>query len=174
MDVKTIGQAAALGGRERFVERGDGVGVEVIHNQAHLDGLGVALLEHAFDEARPVLSRAAFGDCDMAATGQRFHLDKEHGHAMAHVFMIGDGDLAGLGRDGRMGLADQLLAGLIHADHGEAGIVGQPVDVQDIFHRGDKSGVPIGRDLPVFAQMRLQLVFLASAARSPPRPHRRF
>jgi len=80
---------------------------------------------------------------------------------MAHVFMIGDGNLSGFGRDGRMDLADQLLARLIHADHGKAGIVGQPVNVQDIFHRRDKSGVPVGRDLPVFAQMRLQLVFFS-------------
>ena len=119
------------------------------------------MLEHSLDEVSPILSCAAFGDFDMAATGQRFNLDKKHGHALAHIFMIGNGDLSGLGRNGGMHLADQLLARLIHADHREAGIVGQPVDIQDIFHRGNKGCVPIGWNLPVFAQMRLQLVFFS-------------
>ena len=45
--------------------------------------------------------------------------------------MIGNGDLSGLGWNRGMHLADQLLARLIHAEHREAGIVGQPVDIQD-------------------------------------------
>jgi hypothetical protein len=57
-------------------------------------------------------------------------------------------NLSGFGRAGRLDLTDQLLARLIHADHGKAGVVGQPIDVQDIFHRSDKGRVSVGRGPP--------------------------
>jgi hypothetical protein len=55
VDFETIGQAARFDGREGFVERGDGMGVEVVHDQSHLDGFGVALFEHSLDEVSPTL-----------------------------------------------------------------------------------------------------------------------
>src|ERR1017187_4783672 len=62
-------------------------------------------------------------------------------------------------RDGGKHFAHQLLVGLVHADERELWIIGGVVNIEHIFHAHDKSGATIGRDFPVFAQVRLKLVF---------------
>ena len=137
------------------------MGVEVVHDQAHLDRVGVTLVEHSLDEASPVLPGAARGHLDMAAAGQRFDLHKQRGDAVAHVFVVDDLRTAGGGGDRHPDLTDQLLARLVHADDRKAGIMRQTIDRQHVLHRGDKHRVPVRRDLPVFAQMRTQFVFFS-------------
>jgi hypothetical protein len=82
VDFQALGQAAGLSRRKRFVERGQVLGVEVVHDQAHLDRGQVTLVEHGFDEVRPVLPGAALGHRDMAA-GQRVDFHKQRGDAVA-------------------------------------------------------------------------------------------
>src|SRR5262249_28477272 len=53
---------------------------------------------------------------------------------------------------------DELLAGLVHTDHGPERIVRPAVDLQDILHPPDELG--IGRDAPHLDGPGLQLVFL--------------
>jgi len=65
-----------------------------------------------------------------------------------------------------MNLADELLAGFVHTDQGELRIVGLLVNFEHVLHAGDKRGVGIRRDLPIFAQVRTQLVFLETFGRS--------
>ena len=55
--------------------------------------------------------------------------------------------------------ARQLLVGFVHADERELWGVGRVVDIEHLFHTHDKSGAAIGRDFPVFAQVRLKFVF---------------
>src|ERR1035441_4394349 len=64
-------------------------------------------------------------------------------------------------RDGGEHFAHQLLVGLVHADERELWVVGCVVNIEHIFHAHDKSSAAIGRDLPVFAQVRLKLVFFS-------------
>src|SRR5262249_24250063 len=58
-------------------------------------------------------------------------------------------------------LADELLARLVHADHGEAGIVGQLVVLQDVLHPPDELGFGPRWDAPHLHQMGFQFVFLS-------------
>ena len=97
----------------------------------------------------------------MAAPGQRFDFHEQSGHAVAHLFVVEDASMAGRGRNGRMDLADQLLVRFIHAHLGEKRIVRQLVNGQHILHRRDKRRVAVRRDLPIFAQVRLQFVFFS-------------
>ena len=56
--------------------------------------------------------------------------------------------------------ADQLLVGLVHADHRPTGIVGSGIDVQNVFHADYECGVGPGWDPPILLPMRLKFVFL--------------
>ena len=79
----------------------------------------------------------------------------------AHVFVIEDLAATSGGGNRRAHFADQLFARLVHANDRKARIVRQAINGQHILHRRDKGRVPIGRDLPVFAQVRLQFVFFS-------------
>ena len=61
-----------------------------------------------------------------------------------------------------MAFAHQLLVGFIHAHQRELRIGGRVVNIQDLFHAHDKGGAAIGRDFPVFAQVRLKFVFFST------------
>src|SRR3954466_14388158 len=54
--------------------------------------------------------------------------------------------------------SDQLFAGLLHTDHRIGWIEGTLIDLQYVFHGGHKLGTVLGRNRPVFFQMRLPLV----------------
>lgn len=65
--------------------------------------------------------------------------------------MIDELTMPGGWRDGFFYFANQLLVGLVHAEERKAGVVGQVIDIQDVFHANHESGAVIGRNLPVFA-----------------------
>lgn len=102
-----------------------------------------------------------FGHFDMAPAGQRLDLHKKHGDPMAHILVIDHPAMPGSHGDGRMHFTHQLLARLVHAHDRKTGIMRQLVNLQQILHGGDKRRVLVGRDFPVFAQVRLQLVFFS-------------
>lgn len=54
---------------------------------------------------------------------------------------------------------DGKPARLVHAHHRESGIVGAPVYIQYLLHRGDKLGVPLGRNHPTDPPPRFEFVF---------------
>ena len=54
-----------------------------------------------------------------------------------------------------------------------AWVVGAAVHLRHVLHRGYEGGVPLGRDLPVPADVRLNLVFLAPCGRPCGMPPRR-
>ena len=62
MDFEPVGDALGLLGRERLIERGRGVGVEMIHDQDDLVRLAVAPIDQAPHEMRPVRTPAVVGD----------------------------------------------------------------------------------------------------------------
>ena len=83
----------------------------------------IAGREHPFGPAGPVLSGAGLARGDMAAAGERFHFQEQLGHAVADVFVFDALRLAGLGGLRILHLADQLLAGFVHADDRILGVV---------------------------------------------------
>ena len=71
MDFQPASQSPGFLWRESFVERGCAVGVQVVHDQADLARLRIAIVEHPFDEEGPVPPGAMLGDGDVAATAWR-------------------------------------------------------------------------------------------------------
>jgi len=88
MELDPFCQAPGLLGFKRFVERGQAVGIQVIQDQAHPDGVRIALIEHALDPPGPVFSRAMLDGRHMALAGQGFHFEKDLRHSVADVFMV--------------------------------------------------------------------------------------
>ena len=64
MDLQALGQRVGLGRFEGLLQRGDAVGVEVVHDQHHGLGLGVVDGQQLLDLAGPV---------DPGPLGQRLH-----------------------------------------------------------------------------------------------------
>ena len=58
------------------------------------------------------------------------------------------------------GVGWHLFRGFVHADLGTVRIVGASVDLEHILHAPHKFGVSLGRDAPLFVEVRLQGVFL--------------
>ncbi|MHB9075829.1 MAG: hypothetical protein ACYC6G_20190, partial [Desulfobaccales bacterium] len=58
-----------------FIEGGKTMGVQVIQNQAHSDGVRIALIEHALDPPGPVFSRSMLKGRHMSLACQRFHFE---------------------------------------------------------------------------------------------------
>ena len=64
VDLQSLGQGERLGRVERLLPRADGVGVEVVHDQDDLLGVGVVAVQESFDLVGPVgagASRQGFG-----------------------------------------------------------------------------------------------------------------
>src|SRR5687767_11578999 len=161
VDFEALGQTTGFGWHEGFVERGDVVGIEVVHHQSDFDRLRIAFIEHGLDEPSPILAGAALRNFNVATSGQWFDFHKQGGHAVAHIFVVKDLSVTWRGWNGWMDLADQLLVRFIHAHDRIKRIVGQLVDRQHIFHRRDERCITVGRNLPVFTQMRLQFIFFS-------------
>src|ERR1039458_6934308 len=76
VELDPFGQAAGLGRGEGFVERGGGVRVEIVEDEANFDRFGVAFIEHGADEERPVAPRSVFACRYVTPSGQRLHFEK--------------------------------------------------------------------------------------------------
>ena len=88
MDLKAFCQAPSLFRFKRLVKGGNTVCVQVVQDQAYLDSIWVAFVEHALDPPRPVLSRSMLSGLYVAFAGQRFHFKKDLDNSVADVFMV--------------------------------------------------------------------------------------
>ena len=161
VELDSFGQATGLGCGKGFVERGGGVSVEVVEDESDFDRLGVTFLQHGADEERPIPPSPVFACRHVTPPGQRLHFEKDFGHAVADIFVVDATGTTGCHRQGRGDFVHELLAGLVHAHQREALVVREVVSLKDILHAGDKGAVLLGRNLPVLAYVRLQLVFFS-------------
>src|SRR6202011_5945779 len=80
-------------------------------------------------------------------------------HAIARVFVIVTRLASGLCRNRFARFDDQLLRGFVEAHDGALGITRPLIDLQHVFHVGDKGCAGVGRNDPLLLQMRLESVF---------------
>ena len=90
-----LGQALGLLGWERFVQTGERVGVELVHDQHDPLGLRVASVEQGADEARPIDTATMLGDRHVPPPGQRLAGQEQAGNAVAHLRVVVTLDHAG-------------------------------------------------------------------------------
>src|SRR4051794_21316995 len=163
VDLQLLGDPPRLLRRERLVERGQLVRVQVVHHQDHLLRLLVHLLHQPADHLGEVHGGPPIGDTDGTPAQERFGDHEEVGRAVAGVLVVVPLGLARLGRDRLDHLADELLARLVEADQRPLLVVGPVVDVEHILHVADELGVGLRRDAPLFLEVRLQLVFFRAS-----------
>lgn len=97
----------------------------------------------------------------MTLPGKRLNFQKDFGHPIADIFMVDTSGTTGCHRQRCGHFVNQLLAGLVHAHQRKAFVVREMVSLDNILHAGDKGGVLLGRNFPISAYVRLQLVFFS-------------
>lgn len=135
----------------------------------------MARLRTALQRSYPQAAWPSFAPLhrDCPPSRKRLERQEQTRHAVADVHMIEPLDIAWTHRQWLSCLANQLLEGLIHADHRPLWIIRPGVDVQHVFHVTDELRRLLGRDAPHLFQVRFELVFLGSAAPSRARRNRR-
>ena len=159
MNVQSLREAPGLMRFKSFIKRGDVVSVQIIHNQPNFDGIRVTLVKHLLDLLRQVFPGSVLSHRDMAPTGQGLHFHENFDHPISDVLIVHPQRLSRLAGDRLMDFADQLLAGLVHANYRIIGIILQVINLQNIFHRRYKGCAPFRRNFPVFAEVRLKFIF---------------
>ena len=151
------------GGRgiECFIQAGDALRVEVVHHQHQDGGFRVDEQQQVTHEPGPVASRPLVGDLHGSFARQRLNRHENVGRAATLVFTIVLGDVARTRRERIADLGDQLLAALVHADHGSAGIVWAMGHFQHVFHCRHEFGRGPRGQAPAFLQPRLEFVFFS-------------
>ena len=113
MDLEALRQGKRLLGGEGVVERGDAVGVEVVHHQH--DGLGVGIVhgQQPFDLVGPVDLGALGLGVGAPPAAERFGPDEDRAGAAAEVLVVLFAVLAGRGRDRVSDVVEELIGLLI-------------------------------------------------------------
>src|SRR5947209_1284373 len=162
MPLVLVQDAPGLLGGEGLVQAGPVVRVQVVLDQPDLRRLGVMDVHQLPDAQGVVAPGAPRGHLDVAPAPQRLAHHHLATHPLALVLVVHPGVPARLGRLGLAHLAEELLAGLVEADHREQRVVGQKVRLDHVFHPPDELGVGLGRQAPGLDDPRLDVVFFSA------------
>ena len=160
MPLDLVQQATGKLGRERLVQAGPIMGVEVVLHQADLFGLWIVHLYQLPHAVGIVLSGASLAHPDVPPTPQRLAQHQLIADSLAFVLVVLLGRTAWPSRQRFSSFAEELLAGLIEADHRVGRVVRQKVGLDHVFHPPDVLGIDLGRDAPSFNDPGLKVVFL--------------
>src|SRR5687768_13942229 len=153
--------ATSFSRRERLVEGGRGVGVQVVEDDPNGGRVREVPIDQVAHLVGEVVLGALVGDVDVAPGPERLGDQEEVGGPVALVLVVDPLRLARLHRQRDAGLGDQLLRGLIEADDRAGRVVRLGVQVEHVLHPADELG-PDGRDHPLLVEPRLELVLLRS------------
>src|SRR5579859_496427 len=162
VDLQPRQNAAGFLGRERLIQGAADMGVEVVEHQPDLARVGIVDIDQGADGRRPVALGAPRGDLQMPPAGQRLKEDEEVGDAQALILVVEAGHLARRGGHRHAGLADELLAHLVHTDLRRGGIIGVGVHVEHVLHGADELPAGGRRQTPFLLQPGLHLVFFST------------
>src|SRR3954451_7955616 len=158
VDLQFVRQALRLGRRERLLQRGGRVSVQLIHHQGQDFRLGKVDVDQVLDTARPVDPRPLVAHPHLPPAAQRLADQKEVHHARPLVFPVVACGLAGGRRLRRTHLAEELPARFIQAHLRAPRIIRPRVHLQHVLHVPHKLGVGLRRDAPLLPQPGLEPV----------------
>lgn len=161
VDLQSVRDPFGLGWVEGCIERGRGMGVEVIEHEDDPFRVGILDVDQVLDAGRPVASRPARSCRDMAPALQRFVPEEEVCRPTPFILVVLPSWMAIASSHWLARVGQELNRQLIEADDGTSGIVGTGVDREDIFGPPTELGVLLRRNAPLFLQMRGQSVFLS-------------
>lgn len=135
--------------RKRFVQRGVGVGIQIVHHQG--DALGrweEILFDPLSDAFGPLRGRRVVGDVHSAPVFERRLKQQQIGHAVALILDVVTLGLSRPRRDRVADFLDALHAGFIHADHRMGRIMRSLVHLTHRFHLTHERGVGLRGNAP--------------------------
>ncbi len=159
VDLQLLSDASCLSRFECLVQAGGGMRVQLIHHQHNLLCLSVPPVHQILDEPGPVTAAAAVGHLHMTPASQRLKGHEQIRRSIAHILAVITHRHPRLRWQWRSNFTDQLLAGLIHADHWTLRILRPVIHLKHVFHRRHKPTIRLRRDAPHLFQPGLELVF---------------
>ncbi len=153
------GQIAGLGGLERFVERAEGVGVQVVHDEHVTRRVGVVDGQQVVDLVRPVDPGPLAAGVDPASAVEGFDPHEDRAGPVADVLGALLQIVSGAGRDRVAGVPEELVRLLVHTHHRHRRIQPAVVDLQHVLHPGHELAAGVRRDRPALLQMRTKPPF---------------
>src|SRR6516225_3305905 len=140
------------------------MGVEVVPYENDFLGPGEMDIAKLFENLCVVDGRAALGNFDVAPTFERGKQHEQAGRAVALVFVVVTCRSPGLNGKRRSRFCDELFGCLVQAHERSGRVVRAGIHFQYILHRGHEPCVGLGRDDPVFLQVRFDVVFFSARA----------
>jgi hypothetical protein len=162
MKLEFVQNAFGFGRLKDFIQGSSRMSVQVIHHQANKFSFRIMNIDQFLHQHSPILPSAMIGHFHMPPTSQGFKQYKEIGYSLPFVFIIDPLRPTRLCRNGLLHFANQLFAGLIHANLRVFWIIRQLVNVQNIFHASHKLTICLRRNAPFFVQPRLNFCFFST------------
>src|SRR5271165_6802274 len=159
MPFEALGEAARFGGRKGLVERRRLVGVEIVLDEDDLLGIGEVDVGDLLQDMGVVDGGAPLADLDPPPAFERGEDHEQGGGSVALVLVVVAGWTSRRRDDRRARFDRQLLGRFVEANDGSFWVVRTPVDVEHVLHAGDEVGVGVGRNDPLFLEVRLEDVF---------------
>ena len=128
------------------------MGVEIVLQEHDLRDVGEVLVRQIFENLRIIDGGVAICHFDMAPAFERREHHEQIRRPIAFVLVIMAFGVPWLGRDWHPRLSDELLRGLVQADHGAIRIMRPVIDLQHVFHARYECGVGIRWDDPLLFQ----------------------
>src|SRR5262245_9352457 len=137
------------------------MGVEVVANELNFFGVRIIFVDQTLNFLSPIDAGAAVAARDTAPAFQRVEKHENRLHPPPFVVVVLTSRTTGSQRFGRPLIAQELLAGLVHADQRLFLAVLGSIEVEDVFHPGDESRLISLGYAPALLPPRLQRVFLS-------------
>jgi hypothetical protein len=150
MDLQPVGDTLGLWWGERFVERGFGVRVQIVHDQNDLLGIREVQVHQVAHHIGPIHGRASLCHFHVPPGQKRSEQHEEGGSASPDILIVLPQCTARLHSKRCPAVGLQLLETLVQADERPFGIEGTLVNVEYILHRTHEGGVLLGRYAPAF------------------------
>ena len=164
MNLQPFRQSPGFARSERFVERRGRMRIQVDHDQRDsIHGL-VLFVQEVSQREGPINAGPPLRHADMTVSAQGLAEHENVTRAETLVFGVIPQRLTGKQRQRLANFAHELLAGFIHANHGNSGIVGPAVNVEDIFHPPDEFRIVLFWKAPLLFEPRFNGIFLAYRA----------
>src|SRR6266581_6809893 len=144
-----------------FIQGSGRMGVQVILHDAHILGVRIHRIDQPLDAVSVVNLGTVLGHLHMAPASQRFDKEKQIGCPQPLILVINPLWLSWLQRLWRPHIRLRCHELFVEADGWIVWVVLLFVEVQHIFHRGDKLG-SYGWDAPLLVLPRLEFVFLSN------------
>ena len=160
VDLQAVGEPPRLLRRERRVERGRAMGVEVVHHEHHLLRVWMHLVADMPDDPRELLPAPPPRRDGAPRVRQRLEGHEDVRDPVPDVLVVALPGAARPCRQALAELADELAGGLVEADDRAGRVVGALVDGEHVLH-GRYELRPVLGDAPLLDHPWAKLVFFS-------------